>query len=200
MSHLCAYFGLRAYDMAHYLGVDAGQLSRLASGRRPTGPAVQEALAPFVKCMPAMAPTSGPLALAPPAAAALEARLDYCRHHARRVRRALRPLEAQAQAAARWSAALPAFRAALPTDPGAEPDSVAAWPAWHTWFRHRWLDRRPGTLDPDQSAAYHLLRLRAEALETEAAALQALLPPAAGEGEPTDDVVLGFVRANAMRR
>lgn len=117
------------------------------------------------------------LALAPPEAAPLEARLDYCQHHARRLRRLLRPLEAEAALAARWAAALPALRAALPPDPGphAEPDPTADWPGWLTWYRHRWLGHRATALPPARSARYHLLRLQAEVLEAEATALQALL-------------------------
>ncbi|UOQ51808.1 hypothetical protein [Hymenobacter cellulosivorans] len=177
LAHLCAHFGLRAYQLAQYLGVDSGQLSRLSNGQRPTGPAVQEALAPFLACLQAAEAEPPPLAVAAPAAAPLEARLDYCRHHARRLRRQLRPLEAQAQAAAHWAQALPTLRAALPPDPGpgAEPDGATDWPSWHTWFRHRWLTRHSGALSPELSARYHLLRLQAKALETEAAALQALL-------------------------
>jgi hypothetical protein len=76
---------------------------------------------------------------------------------------------------------LPTLRAALPPDPGAaaEPDPATDWLVWLSWYRHRWLDQRPTTLAPDQSAHYYLLRLQAEALETEAAALTALLSPTA---------------------
>ena len=93
----------------------------------------------------------------------------------------LAPLQAQAAAAARWAAALPALRAALLPDPGpsAQPDPATDWPAWLIWHRHRWLDQRPTALPPDLSARYHLLRLRAEVLEAEAAALAALLTPTA---------------------
>jgi len=194
LSHLCAHFGLKAYDIAYYLGVDAGQLSRMGTGQRPLNPAAAEALAPLVAALPPPdTPTPGALrlasaaaplapALAPPEAAPLEARLDYCQHHARRARRQLAPLQAQAAAAARWAAALPALRAALLPDPGpsAQPDPATDWPAWLIWHRHRWLDQRPTALPPDLSARYHLLRLRAEVLEAEAAALAALLTPTAG--------------------
>ncbi|WP_187632216.1 hypothetical protein [Hymenobacter lutimineralis] len=190
LAHLCAYFGLKGYELAQYLGVDAGQLSRIGTGQRTLSPAAAEALAPLVASLPSaaasapatlrlasaasLAPT---LALAPPEAAPLVARLDECQHHARRLRRQLAPLETQATQAARWAAALPALRSALPPDPGpaAEPDPARDWPAWQTWHRHRWLDQRPTALPPHQSARYHLLRLRAEALEAEAAALQGLL-------------------------
>lgn len=94
------------------------------------------------------------------------------------MRRQLRPLEAQAVLAARRAAALPAIRATLAPAPAAKPDETTDWPAWLNWFRHQWLDHRPTALRSDQSARYHLLRLQAEALETEAAALQELLATA----------------------
>jgi hypothetical protein len=187
LADLCTHFGLKAYDIAHYVGVDAGQLSRIGTGQRSLNPSTAEALAPLVAMLPAPAPAAlreaATLpALAPPERAPLEARLDYCQHHARRLRRQLKPLEAQATQAAHWAAALPALRAALPPDPGpaAEPNPAADWPAWQVWHRHRWLDKRPTALPPDLSARYHLLRLQAEALEAEAAALAALLEAAKG--------------------
>ncbi|QHJ09362.1 hypothetical protein [Hymenobacter busanensis] len=168
--------------MAAWLGVGEAQAGHLETGRRGLSPAAAEALAPLVRQLPppdapsALAAAPPPLALGRPEAAPLEARLDYCQHHARRLRRQLKPLEAQAAVAARWAEALPAIRAALPAAPAAEPDATADWAGWHNWFRHRWLDKRPTALPSHQSARYHLLRLQTEALETEAAALQALLP------------------------
>lgn len=184
------HFSLTQQEIAVWLGVSEAQAGHLESGRRGLAPAAAEALAPLVAALPSLAAsTPGALrlasatappapALAPPEAAPLEARLDYCQHHARRLRRQLAPLEAQAAQAARWSAALPTLRAALPPDPGptAPPDPATHWLAWQAWHRHRWLDQRPTALPPDLSARYHLLRLRAEALEAEAAALAALLP------------------------
>ncbi|WP_162550064.1 helix-turn-helix domain-containing protein [Hymenobacter nivis] len=184
------HFGLSQQELAGWLGVSNAQAGHLETGRRALAGDAAEALAPLVARLPlpGAVPVTGALrlasaalpalALAPPDAAPLAARLDYCQHHARRLRRALVPLEAQAATAARWAAALPALRAALPPDPGpaAAPDPATAWPAWQAWHRHRWLDQRPPALPPDLSARYHLLRLQAEALEAEAAALAALLP------------------------
>lgn len=181
-----AHFGISQQDVAAWLGVSQTNASFLESGRRGPSGATAEALAPLIRQLPPLTPNPGALrlastapapALAPPERAPLEARLDYCQHHARRVRRQLAPLEAQATQAARWAAALPALRAALPPNsgPAAEPDPAADWPAWQTWHRHRWLDKRPTALPPDLSASYHLLRLRAEALEAEAAGLAALM-------------------------
>jgi len=185
------YFGLSQQEIAIWLGVTPAQAAHLETGRRNISPATAEALAPLLRQLPAPGPATGAgalrlasarpappaLALAPPEAAPLAARLDYCRHHARQRRRQLRPLEQQAATAARWAAALPALRAALPPDPGphAEPDPATDWPGWLTWFRHRWLAARPTALPPAASARYHLLRLQAEALEAEAGALAGLL-------------------------
>ncbi len=187
-----AHFGLSQQDVAGWLGVSEVKVSHLEAGRRCINEATAEALAPLLRHLPPPGPAPATLrlasaavsvaqAFAPPEPAPLEARIDYCQHTARRLRRLLRPLEAQATVAARWAAALPTLRAALPPDPGpkAEPDAAADWPAWLGWFRHRWLDLRPTALRPDLSARYHLLRLQAEALEAEAAGLTDLLPPAA---------------------
>lgn len=166
------HFGLNQQEVAQWLGLSEATVGHLETGRRALSPAAAEALAPLVAQLPAPA-----LALAPPEAAPLAARLDYCQHHARRLRRELRPLEEKAAVAARWAVALPALRAALPPDPGpAHEPADAAAPEWQVWFRHRWLARRPVALPPPLSARYHLLRLQAEALEAEAAALAALLP------------------------
>jgi DNA-binding XRE family transcriptional regulator len=185
------YFDLSQLELAGWLGLSKVNIGHLEAGRRGLGPATAEALAPLLRHLPPPGPaptslrlasaagTSPPLALTPPESAPLLARLDYCRHHARRLRRLLRPLEAQAAVAARWAAALPALRAALPPAPAAEPDAATDWPAWLNWFRHRWLSQRLTALPADQSARYHLLRLQAEALEAEAAALAALLSPGA---------------------
>jgi DNA-binding XRE family transcriptional regulator len=183
------HFKLGQAELAAWLGLSEASIGHLETGRRSLSPAVAEALAPLVAQLPPpgaaamasalrLASAAAPaLALGQPEAAPLVARLDYCQHHARRLRRALAPLEAQAATAARWAAALPALRAALPPDPGPahEPDAATAWPAWLAWHRHRWLAQRPTALPPDLSARYHLLRLQAEVLDAEAAALAALL-------------------------
>ena len=158
------------------------QLSRLETGQRAFAPEVAGPLDDLLRLLPATAPPAAPPGLAdlvPPAAAPLLARLDYCRHHAARLRRALRPLEAEAAYAARWRAALPALRTTLPPDPGGEeppaPAGTGRWAAFLGWYRWRWLEQRPTALAPAEAARYHLLRLQAEALETEAAALAQLL-------------------------
>ncbi|GAA4025346.1 hypothetical protein GCM10022409_06670 [Hymenobacter glaciei] len=183
LTRLRRYFGISQEELARYLGVSGPYMSRLETGQRSFAPAVAEPLDALVQQLPAIAPAAiappGPADLAPPDPAPLEARLDYCRHHAAHLRRALRPLEAEATYAARWRAALPLLRAALPPDPGGEEPPAHAgpgrWPAFLVWYRWRWLAERPTALPPADSARYHLLRLQAEALETEAAALASLL-------------------------
>ena len=176
------YFGISQDELARYLGISASQLSRLEGGQR----AFSAEVVGLVEALEQQLPPAGAPLLAPgaadlgtPAPAPLEARLDYCQHHARRLRRELRPLEAQAAYAARWRVALPALRATLPPDPGGEEPPVhtgpGRWAAFLVWYRWRWLEQRPTTLSPAESARYHLLRLQAEALKTEATALQRLL-------------------------
>ena len=183
LTRLRRYFGLSQEELARYLGVSGPFLSRLETGQRAISPDVVEPLDALLRLLPATAPPAdaplGPVDLAAPDPAPLEARLDYCRHHAARLRRALRPLVAEAAYAARWRAALPALRATLPPDPGGEeppaPAGPGRWAAFLVWYRWRWLAERPTALAPADSARYHLLRLQAEALETEAAALVRLL-------------------------
>ncbi|WP_156176023.1 helix-turn-helix domain-containing protein [Hymenobacter terrenus] len=183
------YFGLSQAELARYLGVSEGFTGHLESGRRALPFKLGQMLDALARPIPATFPPldtpPAPADLGPPEPAPLEARLDYCRHHARRLRRALRPLVAQAAYAARWRAALPTLRAALPPDPGGEEPPVhtgpGRWAAFLVWYRWRWLADRPTELPPSLSARYHLLRLQAEALEMEAAALEQLLErPAAG--------------------
>lgn len=169
----------------------------MGTGQRGLNQAVFDGVEPFMNALEAATAAPPPPVLEAPDAAPLRARLRYCEHHARRLRRELLPLEEQAQQAGNWAAALPQLRAALMPDPGPDNKPVvsrANHAAWLNWFRHRWLDIREPALTSDLSAQYHLLRLRAEALETEAAALRALLAeaaaptivvaPAAGPGTP----------------
>ncbi|RTQ46816.1 XRE family transcriptional regulator [Hymenobacter gummosus] len=172
------YFGLDQHEMAMWLGLTQPQLSRYESGDRAMPIEVDMDLEPWRVQLPAE-PLTTP-AYGPPQRGPLEARLNYCQHHARRLRWQLRPLEEQAVLAARLAAALPHLRAALPPDPGPEanPDPVTDWPGVLNQHRHRWLSHRRTTLLPGQSAQYQLWRLQAEALETEAAALRELLKTA----------------------
>jgi hypothetical protein len=140
-------------------------VGHLEAGRKPSSPATTQRLLPLLQA--ALAPDASPAPedpaahLAPPAAAPLAARLDYCQHHAARLRRELAALTQQLEYARRWQAALPTLLAQA---------EASARP---------WLLRRQAQatadFDGETAARYHLLRLRAEALETEAIALGKLL-------------------------
>jgi len=160
------YFGLHQFELAAYLGSSPELAKHQEAGRRSLGAATTQRLLPLLQALPATpAPPAAPAAgLAPPAPEPLLARLDYCRHHAARLRRELGKLEKTLEYARRWQAALPALLA--------QADARA-----HPWLLRR-QEQAAADLDAEASAAYHLLRLRAEALEAEAAALMALLPPA----------------------
>lgn len=162
------HFGLDQATLAAYLGMGAGMVGHLEAGRKALGLVATQRLLPLLHALPAppdtpaAPPEADPTAhLAPPDAAPLAARLDYCQHHAARLRRELKALETQLEYARRWQQALPALLAGA--DERARP----------------WLLRRQAQatadLDGETAARYHLLRLRAEALETEAIALGKLL-------------------------
>ncbi|PJJ53028.1 helix-turn-helix domain-containing protein [Hymenobacter chitinivorans] len=177
-----AYFGLTQHQLAEFLGVPGSQVSHLEAGRRRPSLALLDALAPLTQQMPdepapAPAVPEGQLAAGP-----LQERLRYCRWRATNLRYEMLPLEARAAVAARWARALPALLAPLPKADALAPPVLDATPAgqaaYRQWFQRCWLDTRPTALDPEALAQWHLLRLRAEALETEAAALEKLLAPA----------------------
>ncbi|MFD2785827.1 helix-turn-helix domain-containing protein [Hymenobacter rubripertinctus] len=160
------HFGLTLEALAAYLRVSVGLVSHLEAGRRAlSGPLLLRLshLARHVPEVPAALTEAETIArLTPPSAPLLEARLDYCQHHAGRLRRELRAFADQLRLAGHWQQALPTL---LP----AAPDATAA----------AWLDRRQqqtaADLDADSSAHYHLLRARLLALEAETEALKQLL-------------------------
>lgn len=165
------HFSLDQATLAAYLGVGAGMVGHLEAGRKPSGPATTQRLLPLLQVTLAPGTPSedpDPAAhLAPPDAGPLAARLATCQHQARKLRRELAVLAQQLEIAWRWQLALPTLLAQAPDERA-----------------RAWLGRRQAQaaadLDGETAARYHLLRLRAEALEAEAAALAALLPPAAG--------------------
>ncbi len=165
------HFGLSQATLAAWLGIGAGMVGHLEAGRKPIPGPVLLRLAPLAAQVGGAVPPPPPdpaAALALPDAGPLAARRDYCQHHAARLRRALRPLAAAAQYATRWQAALPALLAAAP----------AGSPA-RAWLLRR-QEAAAEALDGAASAQWHLLRLQAEGLEAEAAALTALLGDAVG--------------------
>ncbi len=158
-----AYFGLTQQELAQWLQTTAGFISHLEAGRSALPPAVFDRLLPLARALPPTPAT--PVAAPTPAGQPFDpdpllARLDYCRHYAAKARRAARPYAQAAQAVARWQAAEAELLAALPPDAATARATVA---------------HRAAPLPPADVAAWHLLRLRAEALDHEAAALAALL-------------------------
>lgn len=170
------HFGLPQRELAAFLGISTAQVSHLEAGRRSLTTPVLLRLNPLAALLPAApaAPPAEAAGLAPPAAAPLLARLDQCQHEAREVRRAMRGPAKQAAQARRWQQVLPGLLAATPAPAaaGAPPEAARA----HRWLLARQADAT-AALDGEAAARYHLLRLRAEALEAEAAGLAALLPP-----------------------
>jgi len=93
----------------------------------------------------------------------------------------LRALTGKATTAHRWRRALPTLLAGLPTLPDLPPESEATPPAApvpaETSRTREWLRSQATELAPEEAAQWHLLRVRAETLEAEAAALSTLLMP-----------------------
>jgi len=176
-----AYFAMTQRELALYLGISEPLLNHLEAARSLPSPLVLERLAPLLAAVPdepaapllPTAPPAGPLDRAP-----LEARRDACLYHAGNLRWQARQLPERAQVAARWAQALPALRAGLPPAEAAAPDPTdraAAREAVRLAFVRDFLEVQATALDPATLSQWHLLHLRAEALEAEAAALSALL-------------------------
>lgn len=161
------YFGLTQEELGHFLGVSRGQVAHAEAGRRLYSPATLRRLGLLADMLPPdlAPPEPDPAPDAAPTPTLLLARLDACRHEAQQLRRTLRQQSQQQRLARRWQQVLPILLAATPT---ANPT--------RQWLLDQQAEAAT-TLGPDASADFQLLRLRAEALETEAAALQRLLPP-----------------------
>lgn len=157
------YFGLDQATLAAYLGVGAGMVGHIEAGRKVASHTVLLRLTLLISQLSTADNPESALAapLAPPSAAPLAARLDYCQHHAAKLRRELKALEKQVEHARRWQQALPALLAQA--DERARP-----------WLLRR-QEQAAADLDGETAARYHLLRLRAAALEAEATGLAALL-------------------------
>lgn len=183
LANVRRYFNIEQAHLAIYLGISRALVGHIEAGRRSISPAVAEGLRPLAVNVPADLPhfiddaaASAEVVPAAPAPAfeLLEARRDYCQHHARQTRRALRAYAARARYAARWRAARPALLATLPPVP-ATPPANPTYADLHATWRRDWLLRQPTDLTPTEIAEWHLLRVRAEALEAEAAALAAII-------------------------
>jgi transcriptional regulator with XRE-family HTH domain len=176
-----AYYGITLRELAACLGISETLAHHYETGRRYPSPAVSKRLDAFIEQMPPEAPDA-PLLPAPPAGrldpGPLEARRAACLYHAGNLRWQLRQLPAQARTAARWAQALPGLRAALPPEVPAPPPTASLAErreAIRLRYVRDFLDLQATTLDPATLSQWHLLHLRAAALEAEAAALGALL-------------------------
>ncbi|TGE20116.1 helix-turn-helix domain-containing protein [Hymenobacter elongatus] len=173
------YFGLDQQELAAYLGISRPYVADIEAGRRVLTGRVLLRLNPLAVLLPAEAPAR-PAAPAPevappgsPDEALLTERLRACRHQAGKLRRELGKLAAIHAQARRWQAVLPGLLAA----PGLPAVLTTPAEAAHTrqWLLERQQQAHATLHHAPDVARYHLLRLRAEALETEAAALAALL-------------------------
>lgn len=188
LARLRQYYGLRQAELAALLGLSGAQLSRLEAGQQAISPTVRARLAPFLvpfeaaeaaaetpeATVAAPAPPPGPFDPGP-----LEKRRAACLHEARNLRWQLRGLPGLAAVAARWAAALPGLRAALPPP---APEAPATAETERRRYVHSWLATVPEALPPDVLATWHLARQRALALEAEATALAELLANQAHSG------------------
>ncbi|WP_046243237.1 hypothetical protein [Hymenobacter terrenus] len=167
------YFGLKQHELSLFLDVGKAIIGHIEAGRRDLSFTLRHRLWPLTRHLPAtpiLPPDDEPLpATAPaPEAAPLAARRNYCRAKATVLRFELGKLTARAVYASRWQQVMPAVVAdlAAPASPEDEDMNAAI---------SRWVQTLARRFKPSHAARYHLLRLQAEAYETEAAALDALL-------------------------
>lgn len=181
------YLGLSQKELGRWLGVAITQVSDVEAGHKRFGEAAQAHLRLLAGCLPAALPAltayaapppppADPLppAQAPPPVAPLDtvttatltARRRTAEVEAARVAQTLATHQRHAEMVARWTAALPALRAAVPAlAPTVQPRAT------------RWLDFRTAELaatgpPPAQTA---LLALRLALLQAEAATLRVWL-------------------------
>ncbi|MFD2785052.1 helix-turn-helix transcriptional regulator [Hymenobacter rubripertinctus] len=193
-----AHFGLTQAELARWLGVSAGMVAHLETGRKPLSLALARRLRPLELLLPPAAgglgpeppPPPDPLDLTTPAPAALppappleaaplRARLRRVRYLAGKARFELEGRQMLAGQAARRAWGLGVLAALLAPEPGTGPvpAPLAPDPALRPAEDARWLarlraDTAPPPLTPTRRA---LLALRLHLLLEEAAALEALL-------------------------
>ena len=174
------YFGLSQQEMSMFLDTGKAIIGHIEAGRRSLTTTLHLRLFPLSRHLPApplLPPDDEPLPATAPApdAAPLEYRRKYCLHKAAGLRLELIKLTARAVYAGRWQQAMPAVltdldAAAAVTATTTTPEDRGMQAAIRSWVQT--LARR---FKPSHAAQYHLLRLQAEAYETEAAALAELL-------------------------
>jgi len=181
--------GLPQQELANFLGISRSALANLEANRRSLSRAVHARAAPLLALLPEgallavlAAPALPPALPVAPTPGPLEVRRDYCQWKAQNLRYELRGLAPRVAVAWRWQQVLPGLLAALPPAAAEAPGLPVpdASPATHAaWLRYTYprllVQQWATAFTPDDAARCHLLRLQAEALETEAAALAALL-------------------------
>lgn len=178
------YFGLSQQELSLFLDVGKAIIGHIESGRRDLTLTLRLRLFPLTRHLPAsphippddeLLPTMAPA----PEVALLEYRRKYCLHKAQGLRLDLIKLTARAVYASRWQQALPTILADLEAAAALQPP-VPEDEDLNASIR-RWLPALGRRFKPSHAAQYHLLRLQAEAYETEAAALAELLANAPRE-------------------
>ncbi|MBO2009446.1 hypothetical protein [Hymenobacter negativus] len=172
------YFGLSQQELAMFLNVGKAIIGHIEAGRRDLTLALRLRLFPLLRHLPApplLPPDDEPLPATTPApeAAPLAFRRKVCLHRAQGLRLELMKLTARAVYASRWQQALPTILADLEAAAALLPP-VPEDGDLNASIR-RWLPSLARRFKPSHAAQYHLLRLQAEAYETEAAALAELL-------------------------
>ncbi|MDQ2772771.1 MAG: hypothetical protein M3Y54_19990 [Bacteroidota bacterium] len=167
------YFGLSQQELAMFMDVGKAIIGHIEAGRRDLTLTLRLRLLPLLRHLPAvpvLPPDHEPLPASAPApeTALLEYRHKYCLAKAATLRLALLKLTARAVYASRWQQVLPTVLTdlAAPTLPQDEDMATAI---------RNWVPTLARRFKPSHAAHYHLLRLQAEAYETEAAALAELL-------------------------
>jgi transcriptional regulator with XRE-family HTH domain len=176
-----AYYGLTQPELAQYLGITLSLANHLEAGRRAPSALVLERLSPLAAHMLPEA-ADVPLPTAPPAGRPARP-WPFAKAPRRLPARGVQPALATAPAARAGpqggAQALPGLRAALPPAEADAPPPTASLEARREAIRLRYvrefLEVQATALDPEALSRWHLLHLRAEALEAEAAALGVLL-------------------------
>ncbi|RYU80527.1 helix-turn-helix domain-containing protein [Hymenobacter persicinus] len=176
LARVRGYFALHQRQLAEYLGVSPELIKHIEAGRRVPTAALLARLTALAQVLPdhpaADATEYNDLPTVAPAPGPVEQRLDECLHKARQLRLKMEVLARRTRFAKRWQQMLPGLLAAAPAAASA-PDPAAV--RTREWLLARQAET-VASLDAERAAEWHLLRVRAEALEAEAVALAALLP------------------------
>ena len=167
------YFSLTQERLASWLGIDRTQLAHLESGRRGLSSAAAwqsirldwARLGQVPDGAGGSAPAPPPLSAPPIEPSLFAPRLDYCQHHARRLRRELAALRERAAPYEARLAALPALRAGAGARPAHEENWLALFAS----------EAEEALLFTCGAGPQRLLEARLAGLEHEAALLREIL-------------------------